>query len=120
MLVFGNLYAIVLRAAEPNARYKTLIAFFAAGISSKSPIRLLSFVPVVFVRSVIEILFFAIGATSNKSSHFSYSNWGCFEASAQKLGSPAIACDPPLPVIHLPSFRLAAPCYSLGSLLIRN
>ena len=74
IMLFGNLSAIVLRAAAPNARYKTLRAFFAAGISSRSPIRFLSFVPVIFVSSVIEMLFFAMRATSNRSSHFSSSN----------------------------------------------
>ena len=83
IFVVGNLSAIVFLPAAPNSRYKTLIAFFIAGISSKSPIRLFSFAPVVFVSSDTEILFFAIKATSKRSIHFSHSNLGVFDASVQ-------------------------------------
>ena len=45
IFVVGNLSGIDFLPAAPNARYKTLMAFFIAGISSKSPIRLFSFTP---------------------------------------------------------------------------
>ena len=81
----GNFVADSFLAAIPRARYMTLNgnAFFAAVVSSMSPIRLFSFVPVVLVNSVIEMLYFAINATSNKSIHFSYSNLRGFAASDQ-------------------------------------
>ena len=54
--VAGNLSAIDFLPADPSAKYRTVIAFFIAGISSKSPIRLFSFAPVVFVSSDIDVI----------------------------------------------------------------
>ena len=94
MLVFGNLSAIVLRATVPNARYKTLIAFFAAGISSNSPSEFYPSFCCFCELSDWNIILWHKG-NFKWIKPFSHSNWGCFEASAQKLGSPAIACYPP-------------------------
>ena len=83
IFIAGNLSAIDFLPADPSAKYRTLMVFVIAGISSKSPIRLFSFVPVVFVSSDIDMLFFAISATSKRSIHCSHSSVGAFDASMQ-------------------------------------
>ena len=79
----GNLSEIVFLAAIPSARLSTVLAFFIAVASSISIMRLLSFVPVVFISSATEILLFAMSAASNRSLHFSHSNSGGFVDSCQ-------------------------------------
>ena len=73
----------VFLAAIPMARYRTLIAFFAAVVFSMSPMRLFSFVSVVWLIHLLRCYFWPFKATSNKSIHFSHSNSGGFAASDQ-------------------------------------
>ena len=89
--VLGYLSMNCFLAASPNDRYITLMVFLFAGSSSRSPIngRTLGVCSVTaLVSSVIEMEYFAIMATWNKSINLSQSIVGFIDGSFQNTGSP--------------------------------